>query len=119
MQGAYEPPQRDLVIQSLQAIPGFSGRRHVNQRQHDAGNDLQQEDNERGAAENIKPASRFARHRMFGRLLYHRADLQTRVQPIADGFNQTHGRISRTRFEAWPGVGISPVLIRSFPPSIL
>src|SRR5580704_1003122 len=119
VQSSNEPTERDLVIQSLQAVPSFSSGRHINKREHDAGHDLQHEHHERRAAENIKPAGGFARYRMLGGFLDDGANLQTLIQPLTDGFNQTHGRISRTILEAWPGVGISPALIMSFPPSTL
>ena len=119
MQAANEPTKRDIVIEGLETVPGFSGGRHVNERQHDAGNDLQHEHDEGGAAKNIKPARGFARNGMLHGLADGRAKLEARVQPLADGFDQTHVRISRTILEAWPGVGISPALINSFPLSIL
>jgi hypothetical protein len=56
---------------------------------------------------------------MFGGLRDGCANLQTRIQPLADYFDQAHGRISRTIFDAWPGVGISPDLINRFPFSTL
>ena len=72
------------MIESLQAIPGFAGGRHVDQREQDAGNDLQHEDDERGAAENVEPARGFARHSMLQRLADWRRKLQPRVEPLAD-----------------------------------
>ncbi len=119
MQPPNEPTERDIVIEGLKTVPGFSGRRHIDERQHDAGNDLQEEHNEGSAAENIKPARCFARNGMLRGLADRRAKLETRIQPFADGVDQAHGRISRTIFEACPGVGISPALINSFPLSIL
>src|ERR1700735_829463 len=122
--GADEPAERDVVIQDLQAIPCFPGGWNVNQRQHDAGNDLQHEHYESSAAKNIKPAGRFARHWMFDCFANDIAHLQARIEPIANGLDQAHGFISRTIFEygfefaARPGVGISVALIISFPVSI-
>ncbi len=119
MQASNEPTKRDIVIEGLKTVPSFTGRRHVDERQHDAGNDLQHEHNESSAAKNIKPARGFARNGMLHGLADGRAKLETRVQPLSDGFDQTHVRISLTILEAWPGVGISPALINSFPLSIL
>ena len=41
MHGAQEPPQRYAVVEILQAVPGFSSRRNINDGQHDAGEYLQ------------------------------------------------------------------------------
>src|SRR5712691_7412246 len=119
MQAANEPTKRDIVIEGLETVPSFIGGGHVNQRQHDAGNDLQHEHDESSAAENIKPARGFARNGMLHGLADGRAKPEARVQPLSGGFDQAHGRISRTILEAWPGVGIWPALINSFPLSIL
>jgi len=107
------------LIKSLKAVPSFTGGRHVDERQHDARNDLKHEHDEGSAAENIKPARGFARNGMLGGLADGGTKLKARVQPIADRFDQAHGLISRTILEAWPGVGISPALINNFLPSIL
>src|SRR4029077_2118587 len=56
VQRSYEPTQGNAMIESLQAVPCFSGRRHVDQSQQYAGHELQHETRERSAAEDIKPA---------------------------------------------------------------
>ena len=56
MQGANEPAQRDVVIQRLKAVPRLPRRRHVDQRQQNSGDQLQEEDRQRSAAEHIQPA---------------------------------------------------------------
>ena len=66
MESTDVPAERDGMIQRLQAVPGFAGGRNVDEGEQDAGDDLQDEDDERGAAENVKPAGGFARHRMLG-----------------------------------------------------
>ncbi len=81
---AQEPAQGYAVVQVLQAVPGFPGGGNVDQRQHDAGEDLQDEDGERGAAEDVEPAGRVARHPMLHRLADGAAQLQSRVEPLAD-----------------------------------
>ena len=58
VQGAEEPAQRLLVIQKQQAFIGLVGGRHVHQRQADPGDNLDHEERERGAAENVPPALR-------------------------------------------------------------
>ena len=82
--GAQEPAQGYAVVQVLQAVPGFAGRGNVDQRQHDAGEDLQDEDGKRGAAEDVEPARRGTRHPMLHRIADGRAQLQTLVEPLAD-----------------------------------
>src|SRR5271170_7436543 len=44
MQSPNEPAERNGVVENLQAVPGFSGGRHVDERQQNSGNDLQNED---------------------------------------------------------------------------
>ena len=60
--GAQEPAERLLVVEGLQAVPGLVGRRHVDEREADAGDDLEHEERQRGAAEDVPPARRAARH---------------------------------------------------------
>ena len=55
MQGSNKPPERDAVIESLQAVPGLSRRRHVNQRKQNAGDNLKKKNSERGATEDVEP----------------------------------------------------------------
>src|ERR1700675_1550105 len=100
MQAANEPTKCNIVIESLEAVPSFTGGRHVDERQHDAGNDLQHKNDEGGAAKNIKPAGGFAGDGMLHGLADGRAKLETRIQPLSDGFDQTHVRISLTILEA-------------------
>ena len=64
MQGPNEPSERDAVIESLQAVPGLSRGRHVNQRKKNSGDDLKKENGERGAAEDVKPTCGITRDRV-------------------------------------------------------
>ena len=116
-------PSATLWFKTWRLLQASPGRRHINERQHDPSDDLKHEHDEGSAAENIEPARGFARNGMLRSFADGAAKLKARVEPFADGFDQAHGRISRTRslFEAsgLPGVGISPALISSFPPSIL
>ena len=43
VQRAQEPAQRNLVIQNVEAVPRLARRRHIDQRQQNAGDDLQKE----------------------------------------------------------------------------
>ena len=83
--GAQEPSQGDAVVEELQAVPGFGGRRNIDQRQHDAGEDLENEERQRGAAEDVPPARRLARNGMRHRVADGAADLQPLLEPVCDG----------------------------------
>ena len=67
MQGADEPPQCDVVIEDLQAVPCLSRGGHINEREKNPGDNLKNENGQGGAAENIKPACGIARNRCVGR----------------------------------------------------
>ena len=115
---ADEPAERDVVVEGLQAAPGFRGRGHINQRQQNSGHELQQEDGQRGAAEHVPPARRIPRHGMFGRFANRRRKLQATVEPFADSADHdAHGGFSPVSSAiAAPGVGSSPawMVIRPF-----
>ena len=119
VQGSNEPTKRDAVIESLEAVPRLSGRRHIDQRKQYAGDNLQHKTRERGAAEYVEPTCGLARNRMPGSFANRRTKLQPEIEPLADFLNQAHvvppGLVSAAR----PGVGISPALIKIFPSSIL
>ena len=56
VQRAQIPAERDVVVQNAEAGPGFVGRRAVDEREQDAGDDLQQQQDGCSAAEDIPPA---------------------------------------------------------------
>ncbi len=56
MHGPQKPAQGNVVVEKLQAVPGLAGRGDVDQREQNAGDDLQAKQHGRGAAENIPPA---------------------------------------------------------------
>ena len=58
VQRPQEPAERLLVVQVEQALVRLVGGRHVDQRQADAGDDLDHEQRHRGAAEDVPPAHR-------------------------------------------------------------
>src|SRR6266478_2313553 len=119
VQGSNEPTQRNRVIESLEAVPCLSCRRHIDQRQQYAGNDLEHETRQRGAAEHIEPARGLTRNWMLGRLANRSAKLQPQIEPLAQFLDQAHVVSPCFVFAARPGVGISPALMRSFPFSSL
>jgi len=108
------------VIESLQAVPSLSGGRHVNERKKNAGDNLKEENGERGTTEDVKPARCITGNRMFGRFSNGRAKLEAMIEPGADYSDQAHGGLTPFVFAVGlPVVGISPLLMKSFPPSIL
>ena len=82
--GAQKPAQRNLVIENVEAVPGFARRGNINQSQQNTGEDLQKEQRERGAAEDVPPARRVARHRMQHGVLHRRFELQAPLEPRVD-----------------------------------
>ena len=64
MDRAQEPTERCLVVEIEQALIGAFGRGHVDESQADARRDLQHEERERRAAEDVPPARRAAWHRV-------------------------------------------------------
>ena len=59
---AQKPAERLLGVEDARGSVGLVGRRHVDERQADPGHDLQHEERERAAAEDVPPARRAARH---------------------------------------------------------
>ncbi len=108
MHGADEPSERDVVVQGLQTAPRLAARGHVNQREKNSGNDLQQENGERGAAEYIPPACRVSGNGMFDGFSDRRRQLQAVVEPFAQLCNHAHGDFLVASAAVPPGVGNSP-----------
>ena len=124
MESTDVPAERDGMIESLQAVPGFAGGGDVDDGEQHAGNDLHDKDNESGAAENIKPTGGFARDRMLSSFAERGGELQAGVEPIAELLDQAHGSFPLISTSALgllglTGVGNSPALMKSFPSSIL
>ncbi len=82
MQGPYEPTERDTVIERLQTVPCLSRRRHIDQRKQYARDNLEHQNGERGAAENIEPARGLPRNLVEGHLTNGCAELQSQIEPI-------------------------------------
>ena len=81
MQGPDEPPQSDLVIESLQAVPRFSRGGDIYQRQKNPCDNLKQEHGQCGAAEDIKPACGITRDAVPGRFPDRFTNLQALIEP--------------------------------------
>ena len=84
MHGANEPAKSDVVVQSLQAAPCFPAGGNVNKRKQNSCHDLQDEYGERRAAEDVPPAGRVSRDRMFGGFANRRGELQATVEPFSN-----------------------------------
>src|SRR5208282_487627 len=117
-----KPSELYPVVEDLKAVPSFPRGRHINQCKKNSGKDLKNKDDKRSATENIKPARRIARNGVLCGFTKGLTNLEARVQPITDLSDQTHRRVSKVTSDDcvfWPGVGISPALMKSFPSSIL
>src|SRR5438132_12368509 len=90
VQGPNKPTKRDTVIESLEAVPRLSCRRHVDQRKQYAGYNLEHETSKRGATENIEPACGLARNRVLSRFATRRAKLQPQIEPVTECLDQAH-----------------------------
>ena len=108
VQRADEPAESHVVVQSLEAAPRLAGRGNVDECQKNSGDELQQEDRQRGAAEDVKPTCRIPRHGMLCDLANRSRELQTPVEPFPDLGNQAHGGFFPTSAALAPGVGSSP-----------
>src|SRR5215472_10215103 len=82
MYATQKPSQGDVRVEILQAVPGLTGRRYVNRRQHDTGEDLQQKHRKRGAAEDVQPTRRPPRYLMRSRFADPTGDLQSLLEPV-------------------------------------
>src|SRR5229473_5055041 len=106
------------MIQDLEAAPGLSRRRHINQREQYPRDQLEHETRQRSASENIEPAGSFTRNEVLGLLANRGAQLQPQIEPVSNCLDQAHVFLPRVVLTARPGVGISPAWMRSFPLSI-
>ncbi len=100
-------PEIDIVIERLQTAPRLRCRGNIDKGQQNSGDELQQKNDQSGAAEDVPPACGAARHGMFSGLANRRRYLQTLVEPLSDLRDQAHGRCFPLS-AAVPGVGSSP-----------
>ena len=108
------------MVKDLEAIPGFTCRRNVNEGEKNSSDNLKKEHSQGGAAKNIKPTCCFARDRMRGSFANDCANFQAFVEPGSGSFDQAHGVLELFVFAlGLPTVGISPLLMNSCPSSIL
>ena len=126
---AQKPAQGDLMVENVQAVPRLGRRGNIDQRQQNAGDDLQQEQREGGAAEDVPPACGVARHLVQGRVLHRPFELQPALEPVRRrGFavvaSSLAWAVSRcavemlTSFAVFESVGIWPASICNWPATI-
>ena len=122
VQRAQEPAERLLVVEALEAAPRLVGRRHVDERQADAGHDLQDEQRPALALPNTyAPARGVARARdasaasRIGAASCRRSSNQSSDR-AGSGARRSRARRPRDRCRhatLVPSVGISPPRIQS------
>ena len=88
---AQEPAEGLLVVEDLQALEGLVRRRHVDEGEADAGDDLQHEEDHARAAEDVPPARGAAGHGVRRGFVDGGAHLEALVQPRPHGADQAHG----------------------------
>ncbi len=64
--GAQEPAEFDVVVEELKAVPGVGRGGCVDEREQDAGHDLEHEDDGGGAAEDVPPTGSVGGDLVFG-----------------------------------------------------
>src|SRR5215472_5445121 len=103
------------MIQDLQAVPGLTGGWNIGERQEYAGNDLQEEQNKAGAAEDVPPARSTLWHGMQYGILDRSFKLDAALYPIVEPLVPEHGAFPRRSVASFESVGICPALISNFP----
>jgi hypothetical protein len=122
VESSNKPSELYPVVEDLKAVPGFTSGGNIDQGEENSGEDLKDKHDKGGAPENVKPARRIAWNGVLCGFTESLANLEARIQPIAYQSDQTHRRVSKVTSDDhffWPGVGISPPLMNSFPSSIL
>src|SRR5437879_10750734 len=102
------PSQRGLVVEVLEAVVGLVRRRDVDEREADAGGDLQHEEDHGRAAEHVGPARGLPRDPMLHRELEDPADPRALLEPVTD-------RAEHCDHAGWDKVGIWPPRTQSLP----
>ena len=90
MHCADKPAESYIVVQRLQAAPRLPSRGNVDERQENSGDELQQEDRQRRAAEYVEPTCRVSRHWMLRSFANGSRQLQAMVEPLSDLCDQAH-----------------------------
>ena len=90
MQRANEPAESYIVVQRLETAPSFTAGWNVNHGEEKSRDDLQNEDGERSAAEDVPPTRRVARHAMLRDFANGSSELQAPVEPFTDLSDHAH-----------------------------
>jgi hypothetical protein len=72
------------MVEGLEAAPGFTGGRNVNECEKNSRDKLECKDGERGAAEDVPPAGGVARHGMLGNFANGSRELEAAIEPFAN-----------------------------------
>ena len=89
MDAADDGAEGVVLFQVVQAGPGFGHRRHVEQGQENAGDQLKQDEDQGGAAEGVEPGATY-RYRLVEAFTEEAADRGPLVQPVVDRGDPTH-----------------------------
>src|SRR4029077_6253553 len=116
---ADEPSKRYVVVQSLETAPRLTGGGNIDERQKNAGNQLQEKYGECGTPEHIKPACRVSRDTVFRGFANRSCELQAPIEPLSNLRDYAHGGFFPVRAALGPGVKSSPAWIVTRPFSIL
>ena len=120
MHGAQEPTELLVIGQILQCRIGFVSGRHIDKREHDAGDDLQHEAEERGAAKDIEPTAGTLRNMVADGGFPDFFDMQAVVHPIEDAEAEVGKFLDRNLHAlGCASVGRAPARIMRLPLSIL
>ena len=127
MHGAQKPAKRDLVVENVQTVPCFPRGRHIDQSQQNTGEDLQEEQREGRAAEDVPPACGIARNLVEHSVLDRTFELKAPLEPGVDVdcgllhplHPQSPGCVEMlTSFAEFESVGIWPASICNSPETI-
>src|SRR5262249_44757417 len=98
--GAQEPAERGLEVQVQETLIRAVGRRYVDEREADARGDLQHEQGERRAAEDVPPARGAAWYRVIGNGRDGTAQPRSLLEPVERGTDGPGGVRSHTGLES-------------------
>ena len=127
MQRAEKPAEGNLMVENVQAVPCLAAGRDIDERQQNAGEDLQEQQRECGAAKDVKPARRASRNGMQDSVFYRGLELKALLTPVVDtrcGLLHPWHRQSPepveivTSFAVLESVGIWPASIFKSPETI-
>ena len=118
--GAQEPTELLVVGQILQSCVSLISGRHIDEREHDAGDELQHEAEERGAAEDIEPTAGTLRNMVTRGGFPDFFDMEAVIHPIENAEAEVGKFLDRNLHAlGCARVGRAPARIMRLPLSIL